>query len=150
MTDINADTDRKIDELVRHYFRDLEINCATTTIKILGEFLGLEVSPQVLDSTVGLNGAGQHGAQCGLVEGGLMFLGMIGRERGISDDDIVAACDRYATEFEREFGSMICSVLRPEGFNDDNPPHICEPVSCRAVKFSNRFVREFVGDKSDK
>ncbi len=147
MTDISTNQDARIDQLVRHYFRDLEINCATTTIKILGECFDLEVSPQTLDSTLGLNGAGQHGAQCGLAEGGLMFLGMIGRVRGIADDEIVAACDRYATEFEREFGSMTCSVLRPEGFKEDNPPHICEPISCRAVKFSYRFVKRFLRDE---
>jgi len=32
--------------------------------------------PQLLDAAVGMHGAGKYGAQCGLVEGSLMFIGL--------------------------------------------------------------------------
>jgi hypothetical protein len=34
--------------------------------------------------------------------------------------------------------------LRPQGFQDDNPPHLCEPLTCQAVEFSLTFVRNLL------
>lgn len=134
----------KIYDLVREritqYYRADEVNCAIATLKVLGERFDVDISQQVLDSAVGMNGAGQHRAQCGLVEGCLMFLGILGQKRGMSTDDIMELCRTYAAEFEKQFGSLSCRVLRPEGFDPDNPPHICEPISIDAVCFDIEFI----------
>lgn len=134
------DTRAFVEQRIARYYRVDEINCAVATLKILAERFGLKISEQVLDSAVGMNGAGQYRAQCGLVEGGMMFLGIFGRKRGMSDDDIMELCREYAAAFEKRFGSLSCRVLRPEGFDPDNPPHICEPISVDAVCFDIEFI----------
>jgi undecaprenyl diphosphate synthase len=39
-----------------------------------------------------MHGAGGYRAQCGLVEGALMFIGVIGKARGLSNEAVVQAC----------------------------------------------------------
>ena len=124
-----------------YYWRD-DLNCATTTLRILEEAFGLTLNPHMFDAAVGLHGAGEYGAQCGLVEGALMFLGIMGRARGVNDAQIVACCRRFARRFEHRFGSLVCRQLRPEGFRKDNPPHLCEKLSCDAIEFNVQFVKD--------
>ena len=127
-------------ERITRYYRADEVNCAVATLKILGERFEVDISRQVLDAAVGMNGAGQYRAQCGLVEGAVMFLGVMGREQGLDDDSIMELSRAYAEAFEKRFGSLSCRVLRPEGFDPDNPPHICEPLSVDAVVFDIKFI----------
>ena len=127
---------------VHDYYWQNDDNCATVTLKILAEKYGLTLDDQVLDAAVGMHGAGGYRAQCGLVEGALLFLGIVGRARGIPDQELVALCRRFAGGFEETFSSLLCRELRPEGFADDLPEHLCEQLSARAVIFSARFVDE--------
>ena len=123
----------------KYYWKD-DINCATTTLKILSEVFEIELNKQVIDAAIGMHGAGKYGAQCGLVEGTLMFLGIFGRENNIPDNIIVDSCREFANQFENKFKSLQCSILRPEGFHPDNPTHLCEPLTCKAVEFSINFI----------
>ena len=132
-----------------YYWRD-DANCATTTLKILSETLAVEVCDQVIDAALGMHGAGGYRAQCGLVEGALMFLGIAGRARGFPDEDVVDACQDFARQFERRFGSLSCAVLRPEGFRPDLPPHICEGLTCEAISMSVAFVAGFLERSIDR
>jgi C_GCAxxG_C_C family probable redox protein len=127
----------------RYYWED-DINCATTTLNILAEHFGIELDWQVRHAALGMHGAGEYGAQCGLVEGALMFLGIIGREKGLEDETVVQACRSFAGAFEQRFGSLNCAVLRPQGFKEENPPHLCEPLTCTAVEFSLSFVTDWL------
>jgi len=131
-----------INDRVKKYYWDDDLNCAITTLKILSEHFGVNLSEQVLDSALGMHGAGEYGAQCGLVEGTLLFIGIWGRIQKIQDAAIVETCHRYAQRFERRFSSLTCRVLRPEGFHNDNPPHLCEGLTCEAVRFNLEFVRD--------
>lgn len=125
---------------VKRYYWEEDVNCATTTLKILSERFGVDLSPQVIAAALGMHGAGKYGAQCGLVEGTLMFLGILGRVRNISDARIVEACRLFAQQFEQQFSSLLCRDLRPEGFHPDNPPHLCEALTCDAVRWNIEFV----------
>ena len=133
-----------IQKRVKEYYWQDDINCASTNLKILSEIFSLDVSKQVFDAALGMHGAGEYGAQCGLVEGTLMFIGILGRAKGISEANIVAACKQFAAHFENRFLSLSCRVLRPEGFDKDNPPHLCEGFTCQAVLFNVGFVADFV------
>ncbi len=104
----------------------------------------MELSDQVLDAAAGMHGAGGYRAQCGLVEGPLMFLGIVWRQAGIPDKEIEKSCRQFASQFEGRFSSLLCSVLRPGGFNRDDPPHLCEDLTCRTVSFSMEFVHGFI------
>ena len=129
---------------VHNYYWNHDINCAETTLRICAEKFGIEVHEQVIAAAEGMHGAGEYGAQCGLVEGALMFLGLIGAIREIDEPEVIRACREYAQRFETRFGSLLCKVLRPQGFHPDNPPHLCEQLSCDAVAFSIDFVSEWV------
>ena len=133
-------SEKFIADRVHKYYWEDEMNCAATTLKILSEVFAIELNDQVIDSAIGMHGAGEFGAQCGLVEGALMFLGIAGRAKGILAADIVKSCQDFAGQFETRFGSLQCSVLRPQGFQPDNPPHLCDEITRAAVVFSIEFV----------
>ncbi len=106
-----------------------DFNCATTSLKILSEYFSIDLNSQIFDSALGMHGAGKYGAQCGLVEGPLLFTGILGRSLKMDDESIIKACNDFAGAFEKRFGSLQCSILRPQGFSPENPPHICEPIT---------------------
>ena len=138
------DTQALVQQRVHEYYWRDDANCATTTLKILSEKFGVEVCDQVMDAALGMHGAGGYRAQCGLVEGALMFLGIAGRARGIPEEEVVDACKDFVQQFEGRFGSLSCAVLRPEGFRLDLPPHICEGLTCEAISMSAEFVAGFL------
>ena len=142
----------QIDSLVKtkvstYYWAD-DLNCATTTLKILAEAFKIELNKQVVDAATGMHGAGGYGAQCGLVEGTLMFLGIFLRKNNFADKVIVTSCRQFAEQFENRFKSLQCSILRPEGFHRDNPPHLCEALTCETLEFSIRFIAILIDDSS--
>ncbi|SNS52293.1 C_GCAxxG_C_C family probable redox protein [Anaerovirgula multivorans] len=129
-----------IDERVHDYYWKEDLNCATTMLKTLAEIFEIKLESQIIDSAIGMHGAGKFGAQCGLVEGSLMFLGIFGRGKGVSQEIIISICYDFADNFQEEFRSLVCRELRPEGFKDDNPPHLCEDLTKRAVKFTVNYI----------
>ncbi len=137
------DTNQFIQKRVKEYYWHDDINCATTNIKVLAEFFDIELSSQVIDAALGMHGAGAYGAQCGLVEGALMLIGILGRKLNIHDDEIANFCNDFAGQFENRFGSLLCSILRPEGFSPGNPPHLCEKLTCDAISFNIDVINRF-------
>jgi hypothetical protein len=140
---------KMIAERVHAYYHLDDLNCVTTTLKILAEKCNLHLAGQVLDAAVGMHGAGGYRAQCGLIEGTLMFFGILGREKGFGDQEIVELCFRYTESFEGHFSSLLCRDLRPEGFGPDQPPHLCERLSCRSVEFSAAFIDEHMRGETE-
>lgn len=133
---MNEQIKNRVHEL---YWKD-DINCARTAILCLSELFEVRVEPQVLWSAVGLHGAGGYRAQCGLVEGTLMFIGIYFHMLGKTEDEMVSACYNFASAFERTFGSLRCLELRPAGFSENDPPHLCEKLTCTAIEFAYQFI----------
>ena len=125
---------------VHRLYWDHDENCARTTLRILSVLMDVPVENQTLTAALGMHGAGGYGAQCGLVEGALMFLAIVAEKEGT--EDIPGLCRRFASEFEAEFGSLRCSDLRPGGFSESDPPHRCEELTCRSILFAYRFAAE--------
>ena len=132
-----------VKERVSKYYWKEDINCAETTLKILSEHFNTSLNKDVFQSCCGLPGAGQCGALCGLVSGTIMFLGVLGNRNNIQSNLISEHCKKFTNEFESKFKSIQCGVLRPEGFHPDNPPHICERLTCDAVKLSICLLSQF-------
>ena len=65
-----------IKERVHELYWEHDMNCARTMLTCLGEFYDVNLEEQTVNSTIGLHGAGGFRAQCGLVEGALMFIGI--------------------------------------------------------------------------
>ena len=141
MAEIAAKTFVKvlIDARVHDYYWDEDLSCVITTLKILSEIFHCELHPQVIEAAYGLN-AGRFGLQCGLIEGTLLFIGVYGCAKGITFQDIAELCYKFSSEFQDKFGSVLCKELRAQGFSPDNPPHLCENITKRAVCFSAEFI----------
>jgi len=131
---------REIESMVHELYWAQDLNCATTVVKVLSRIYDINIEDQVLESLVGMHGAGGFGAQCGLVEGSLMFLGIYGKSQGLKQDQIIKMCFDFAHSFEKEFLSLSCSELRPGGFRQEDPPHLCEGLTIRAIYSSYMFI----------
>lgn len=131
-----------VEERVHTFYHHDDINCATTTLKILSEYFNIPLQSQVIDAAVGMHGAGGNGAQCGLVEGALLFIGILGRSERMADDKIIHLCKTFGHEFEVRFSSLACRDLRPQGFSPENPPHLCESLSCKTITFAIEFLEK--------
>lgn len=112
------------------------LNCARTMLLCLGDRFHVAIAPQTLQAAVGMHGAGRFRAQCGLVEGALMFAGIIGSCDGHSDKDIESLCFRFAEAFTNRFGSLLCRDIRPDGARPSGPiPYRTDRMFCG--KFSS-------------
>ena len=127
---------------VHQLYWDLDVNCARTALTCLGELFGLDISRQTMNAAIGLHGAGGFRAQCGLVEGALMFLGIYLSGKGQTEEDISNACYWFAQAFTERFGSLRCFELRPNGFSENDPPHVCEGITGDAILFAYQFIRD--------
>lgn len=131
-------------KLVHHYYWDLDINCARTALRSLGEIFNIPIDSQTLQSAIGLHGAGGFRAQCGLVEGAIMFIGIHFTKLGKCEAEISDICFQFAELFTKNFSSLLCYDLRPNGFMDDDPPHSCERVTVEAINFTYDFIMRVI------
>lgn len=138
-----------IKKRVHELYYGIDMNCARTTLTVLGEVLNVKIEDQTMDAALGLHGAGGFRAQCGLVEGALMFIGIWGRLHGKEEKEIVKACYDYAKQFTVKFGSLSCRELRPGGFQVTDPPHLCETMSANAISFAYKYVTDWIPEKAD-
>lgn len=130
----------QITKRVHDLYWKKNINCARTTLICLSELFEIAIEPQTMRSAVGLHGAGGYRAQCGIVEGALMFIGICLHALERTEDEIVSACYDFASAFDREFGSLRCFELRPTGFSENDPPHMCETLTCNGIEFAYQYV----------
>ena len=133
-----------VEKKVHDYYWIDDLNCATVMLKILSERFNMPLHQQVLDSSTGMNGAGKSGIQCGLLEGLLMFIGIVAQSKGFYKEDIENFCRDCAQQFEEKYDHFLCRDLRPQGFYPDNPPHLCERLTGDAVKFSIDFLSAII------
>lgn len=128
---------------VHELYWENDINCARTALICLSELFKISLEPQTIQSAVGLHGAGGYRAQCGLVEGPLMFIGIYLHALGKNEDEIVSACYQFASAFDKAFSSLTCFDLRPTGFSKNDPPHLCEDLTCRGIEFAYQYITRF-------
>ncbi|QJW48778.1 hypothetical protein HA075_26130 [bacterium BFN5] len=88
-----------INARVHDYYWKQDLNCAITTIKTLAELFPMDIHPQVIEGTFGLN-AGRCGTQCGLIEGALIFIGIYGSQKKIIGSKQKTLCLRFSNEFD--------------------------------------------------
>ena len=132
----------KIKERVHELYWKHDINCARTMLICLCELFDIDIEKQTLNSAIGLHGAGGFRAQCGLVEGALMFIGIYFSDKEKTEANIASICYKYADEFTQRFGSLKCYDLRPNGFSENDPPHACEEITGVAIEFTKEFIKK--------
>ena len=138
----SGDVEALVRERVHSLYYDRDVNCARTTMLCLGELLGFHIEEQPYAAAVGMHGAGGFRAQCGLVEGALMMLGAYFGAKGVADGERADMCRRFAGQFRSRFGSLRCLELRPGGFNEWDPPHLCEELTVESILFVYEFMAE--------
>lgn len=124
-----------------------DLSCIVTMLMLLGERFGKPISTEVINAANGLH-AGRLQSQCGLVEGALMFIGMYGAQQGLEIEEIHAICFAFASQYEEQFNSTVCSELRPQGFFKGQPPHLCEALTCRSIEFAVQYIKENLACRS--
>ncbi len=129
--DLDAKFDEKIKELKEKLPHNVSgANCAELTLTSVLEVLGLQdyvYNNLIIPFGVGLGGykskKGWMGP-CGSVSGGCAATGVIlaGKERMTSELRPMAyyKSAKFATEFEKEFGSVVCSELCGYDLSDRN------------------------------
>lgn len=132
---------RSIEDHVHHCYWDNDTNCARTMLLYLASYFKIPLQAQTLNAAIGMHGAGGFRAQCGLVEGALMFLGIFFAQKGLKEEAISKLCYTYAEQFKEEFSSLECRVLRPNGFQKIDPPHACEGLTVQAIAFTRSFIQ---------
>lgn len=137
---MNMEMREYIKQQVHQFYWKDDYNCATTVLKTLGAIYNMELSPQVIAAAKGMHGAGKYGAQCGLVEGCLMFIGIYGTHVGLEEPVVVSACYYFAEGFKEKFKGLQCRDLRPGGFQKTDPPHLCEELTKQALWFSVDYL----------
>lgn len=50
--------------------------------------------------------------------------------------------------FDKKFGALRCLELRPIGFSENDPPHMCEHLTCKAVEFAYQRILEIAKQNS--
>lgn len=125
---------------VHDLYWNKNINCARAMIAVLSQLLNFKVEDQLFNAGIGMHGAGGYRAQCGLVEGSLMFIGAYFSEQGRIENEISNLCYNFARLFVGQFGSLICKDLRPIGFNQNDPPHYCENITIDSILFTYKFI----------
>ena len=133
-----------INQRVHELYWKNDYNCARTMLFCLREIFEVTLEKQTIISAAGLHGAGGFRAQCGLVEGGLMFIGIYYHFLGRSEEETDTACYKFADTFRKRFGSLTCYELRPGGFTPNDPPHMCEELTCQAVGFACDFMKDAI------
>lgn len=141
---MKKDYKKHIENLVSKLYWDNDSNCVITTLTVLSDIYDTKIEKQVFYGATGLNGAGKYQAQCGIIEGVLIFIGIFGTLRGYNANEIENTCYKFASSFEKEFGSLKCRDLRPEGFNKDNPPHLCEDLTNRGLFFTKGYIDNLI------
>lgn len=129
--DINTRFDEKVQEMEK-ILPDLKkgVNCAELTLTNVLNVLGVD---NYIFHNIAMPLAGGFGGYkskkgwmgaCGAVAGGCAAIGAImgGKERMNEQIMVIAylKASKYATEFEKEFGSVVCSELCGFDFSDPN------------------------------
>jgi C_GCAxxG_C_C family probable redox protein len=134
--------EKYIEDQVHYFYHEAGVPCGVATIRLLSEIFEYEINNQVLDSAVGMVGAGKYGAQCGIVEGGLMFISIYCRENNIEKKELFKLCYDWTQTFEEEMGSIVCKGLRPFPFTpEDAPKHLCVPITVKGVNLAVDFIK---------
>lgn len=133
---------KHITKRVHELYWEEDLNCARTALICLSELFEIAIEPQIIWSAIGLHGAGGYRAQCGLVEGTLMFIGIYLHGLEKTEDEIVSVCYDFASVFDSTFGSLRCFELRPTGFSESDPPHMCENLTCNGIEFAYQYILE--------
>lgn len=130
----------QVRDVVQEGFFTREEDSAVTVLRGLGEVFDTALSPQLLQAAAAVSGAGCSGAQCGIVEGALLFIGLYYGAKGKTAAEIAAVSRAFAAAYAEKWGSLRCAELRPGGVHEDDPPTLCAGLTLEGIIFTREFI----------
>ncbi|HBB02638.1 MAG: hypothetical protein US89_C0005G0051 [Candidatus Peregrinibacteria bacterium GW2011_GWF2_38_29] len=121
-----------------------DYNCGETVFRVLLKELGIKESKELLKASSFMNGGGRAGAQCGILDAGLMVLSlMYGRDTyKKSREPLQGLAYKLTKEFEKKYKSFLCRDIRPEGFSHIQPEDICNKRIIEGIEFLLDFFKK--------
>lgn len=108
------------------------LSCAQTVLTALGNLMGVVIHRQLLDAC-----AGMKYSRCGMVQAGLMMIGIVGSAAGRDNEFISDIGVKYCSAFEKQYGSLMCSELSSRSGLSS-----CESLAAEAILFSSKFIAD--------
>lgn len=128
------------------YYGEPKLSCVHAMLKILAEVFQVDVSREIYDASAGMaGGGGRFGGQCGLIQGGILFIGIVSARLAVDQDTLKQHCFDYSALAEKELGSLLCREIRPEGFAEGNPPDLCKPRTIQSIVSTSKFIADRFG-----
>ena len=123
---------------------DKDYNCGEVVVRVLIKELGLKVPKEILRSSSVMNGGGRAGAQCGILEAGLLILALCyGRDTyKKSRDPLQKYAYQLTKEFEIYYKGTLCRKIRPEGFSPHQPLNLCNQRILHGIQFLLDFLKK--------
>lgn len=132
-------------DLLPKYYFDSNYNCAESVLRAGNEYynLGLQDRDMIL---VGGFGAGiQSGNTCGAVLAGVSVLSMKYIEaKAHESTDIKPVVNKLLEKFNKAYGSVLCSEIKPQTFN---PETRCKKAVDMACDIIEEVIAEYEAEK---
>ena len=114
------------DERIRDYYLEKDNNCAETTLHIINDKYGLNLSAEDF-KLVGAFGAGFGcGITCGALCGAMAALGrMTITDRAHGTEGFKDLCADYVKEFRAKMACTDCEKIKETNFHEDGTRCIC-------------------------
>lgn len=127
------------------YFRN-GYNCAESIFLAFRDWLGLDVSREMVRAFTGFGGGlGHAGCMCGALTGSAAVLGLLrGRtDAGESRDQAYALSREFHDRFESNFNNTCCRGLNPYPFDSKEHLRNCIKITGNTA----RLLADFLNDK---
>ena len=107
-------------ENIRQYYLTQDYNCAETTLRLINDEYGLNLSQEDFKLVSGFGGGCGCGIVCGALAGAIAAIGaMEVTERAHATPCFKETCGEYCARFAEALGSTNCSEIRPIYFQED-------------------------------
>ncbi|MFA5828869.1 MAG: C-GCAxxG-C-C family protein [Candidatus Gracilibacteria bacterium] len=121
-----------------------DYNCGEVVVRTVANNLKIKLPIVAKKISSAMNGGGRAGAQCGILEAGLLILSLLcGRADSKQPrDPLQILAYKLTKKFENEYGNLLCRNIRPEGFKPDQINNICEERIIYGIIFLLNFFEE--------
>ena len=114
-------------------------------VRAIPEALGLTVDADVIRSACGFfGGGGGTGGRCGIIEVGIILISLLyGRMHPLQSEQAARTLvSTLIDRFEKEFGSTLCSEIKPAAIQKFGPVIGCEENYIKGASLVTRLLLE--------
>lgn len=135
------DIKEKIKSLIQKYAGKQEMGCSATVLSVLSDLFNIKVEKQVMACLIGMEGGSNFKNDCGLLDGSLMFIGIMLSQQGLPEPLTKGICRQFTGSFEIEFGeSSVINSCSNEG--------TCLSLTPENIFFVYKFIKNIAGENN--